>query len=392
MNNRQNISGLVLIISFAILTGLVSCESSETSPGTKGTEGNPCYQNGTCNAGLSCLSGYCVKVPQPDGGKSDGPLIDIAQADKSIMDVYTPPDRTKPDAPQVENTFQLCTDKKDNDGDGKIDCNDSDCWAFKVCADAGVPAPDSALVKPDSSSCTVEVCDGKDNDCDGKIDNGVCSIISSIGAPNANRLCDLSWDGTYLWVSAQVSYKAVFYQMDVSKKSVIKTVTYNPGTVFCPGVANLSNKNLLISTGNSSVLYEIDMSGTLKKTYFTGSSASMCAGLGILGNEVLMACYTDGIYSYTLGASSSNLFMACPGKSCQGMDYEKGYIFSSDVWSYNNYIYIVDYKTRSTLKTIPYPQTFSYNPSAAALGGDCLYVLDNGQKKIDKIQFTAACK
>ena len=298
----------------------------------------------------------------------------------------------KPDAPGTEDTFAKCTDKKDNDGDGKIDCNDSDCWAFKVCADAGVPAPDSALVKPDSSSCTVEVCDGKDNDCDGKIDNGVCSIISSIGAPNANRLCDLSWDGTYLWVSAQVSYKAVFYQMDVSKKSVIKTVTYNPGTVFCPGVANLSNKNLLISTGNSSVLYEIDMSGTLKKTYFTGSSASMCAGLGILGNEVLMACYTDGIYSYTLGASSSNLFMACPGKSCQGMDYEKGYIFSSDVWSYNNYIYIVDYKTRSTLKTIPYPQTFSYNPSAAALGGDCLYVLDNGQKKIDKIQFTAACK
>ena len=28
-----------------------------------GTEGGPCYGNSTCNSGLKCLSGLCVKVP-----------------------------------------------------------------------------------------------------------------------------------------------------------------------------------------------------------------------------------------------------------------------------------------------------------------------------------------
>jgi len=48
-----------------------------------------------------------------------------------------------------ENNAALCGDGIDNDGDGKIDCADSDCAAF----------------------CVPEACqDGKDNDSDGKID------------------------------------------------------------------------------------------------------------------------------------------------------------------------------------------------------------------------------
>lgn len=190
MISRQYISESTLILSFAILTGLVSCENSDTSPGA---EGSPCYQNGTCNAGLTCLSGYCVKVPQSDGGhrdglivdarspdgpgldarKGDGHLTDFAQVDKGIMDVHTPLDQTKPDALLVENTFQLCTDKKDNDGDGKIDCDDPDCKMFIICQpDSGI-LPDKTAPKPDAASIenTYQLCtDKKDNDGDGKTD------------------------------------------------------------------------------------------------------------------------------------------------------------------------------------------------------------------------------
>src|SRR5438105_1920257 len=34
-----------------------------------------------------------------------------------------------PDAPIPENTYEKCTDKIDNDGDGATDCDDPDCWA-----------------------------------------------------------------------------------------------------------------------------------------------------------------------------------------------------------------------------------------------------------------------
>lgn len=38
-----------------------------------GTEGGACYPNGTCNAGLSCLSKLCVKAPVENSGCSVGP-------------------------------------------------------------------------------------------------------------------------------------------------------------------------------------------------------------------------------------------------------------------------------------------------------------------------------
>ena len=33
-----------------------------------GTEGGPCFTNGTCNDGLTCLSDLCVSIPKPDDG------------------------------------------------------------------------------------------------------------------------------------------------------------------------------------------------------------------------------------------------------------------------------------------------------------------------------------
>jgi hypothetical protein len=53
-----------------------------SSVGTQGKEGEPCYDNGTCNEGLSCLSSLCVN-PAADGGTSgvDGASAADAGAD-----------------------------------------------------------------------------------------------------------------------------------------------------------------------------------------------------------------------------------------------------------------------------------------------------------------------
>jgi hypothetical protein len=35
---------------------------------------------------------------------------------------------------ETENTRQLCSDHADNDGDGRVDCADQDCWDLTICA------------------------------------------------------------------------------------------------------------------------------------------------------------------------------------------------------------------------------------------------------------------
>lgn len=48
----------------------INTETGRCRPGEgereQGTEGGPCYGNDTCNPGLKCLSGLCVKVPVAD--------------------------------------------------------------------------------------------------------------------------------------------------------------------------------------------------------------------------------------------------------------------------------------------------------------------------------------
>jgi hypothetical protein len=49
---------------------------------------------------------------------------------------------------QPERTAALCADNLDNDGDGRVDCADQDCWQFAFCRDSGpmpdLPVPDLA--------------------------------------------------------------------------------------------------------------------------------------------------------------------------------------------------------------------------------------------------------
>lgn len=59
--------------------------------------------------------------------------------------------------PFKEPLVEICNDNKDNDKDGKTDCNDEDCFGVDECKD---------IVPPISEICN----DGKDNDEDSKVD------------------------------------------------------------------------------------------------------------------------------------------------------------------------------------------------------------------------------
>ncbi len=49
-----------------------SAAADKGAVGGMGSEGQPCYPNSTCNAGLTCLSKLCVVAPEPDDGCSVG--------------------------------------------------------------------------------------------------------------------------------------------------------------------------------------------------------------------------------------------------------------------------------------------------------------------------------
>src|ERR1041385_5615350 len=58
----MKLSGVLLCGSL-----LLGCGKDSFSEGQSGAEGNPCFANGTCNAGLSCRSKTCVNL-DPDSG------------------------------------------------------------------------------------------------------------------------------------------------------------------------------------------------------------------------------------------------------------------------------------------------------------------------------------
>ena len=130
---RSNAAAIILLLGLTISLGCISCADEPT-----GTEGNPCYPNKTCNEGLTCLSGYCVKVPVPDGSRTDGPPADGNRPDSGRTDV--------PRADLFRN------DKWQGDGpraDAKVpqpDALQPDAKSPK----SDLQAPDSKIVKPDA--------------------------------------------------------------------------------------------------------------------------------------------------------------------------------------------------------------------------------------------------
>jgi hypothetical protein len=63
----------------AVGLALAACGKPQPNPGT---ERGPCYGNGTCNAGLSCLSGLCVmaETGSPTSAAPSPPMADACDA------------------------------------------------------------------------------------------------------------------------------------------------------------------------------------------------------------------------------------------------------------------------------------------------------------------------
>ncbi len=67
--------GLVGLTSFSIASGCDDGSSSDASGGTRGAEGQACRADGTCDAGLSCLSNLCVDAATGVGGTGTGGTV-----------------------------------------------------------------------------------------------------------------------------------------------------------------------------------------------------------------------------------------------------------------------------------------------------------------------------
>jgi len=79
-----------------VLVALAACGKPANSDGT---ERGACYGNGTCNAGLSCLSGRCVRLPEADCDSVADTLASIELGN------YAPKDQR---APRVAALVAIC--------------------------------------------------------------------------------------------------------------------------------------------------------------------------------------------------------------------------------------------------------------------------------------------
>jgi hypothetical protein len=106
--------------------------------------------NATCGTNYSC--GLCHIDPKGGGPLTSGGEGYAASGNNACY--FCPND---PDCSTCTPTTEICNDGKDNDCDGKTDCNDSDCSGSSYCGGGCTPVKEN---------CT----DGKDNDCDALID------------------------------------------------------------------------------------------------------------------------------------------------------------------------------------------------------------------------------
>ncbi|MGF1466454.1 MAG: hypothetical protein ACFCGT_09990 [Sandaracinaceae bacterium] len=86
-----------------------------------------------------------------------------------------------------------CSDGRDNDGDGAVDCDDLPCCAVTACAAAArcraLDAGPAGCV-PEAEEETAALCgDRRDNDCDGRLDCQDLDCIGTCGVEASNPAC-----------------------------------------------------------------------------------------------------------------------------------------------------------------------------------------------------------
>jgi len=76
VNTRKSLAAVAIMLAAAITPACGNSDNPSSTPGkAAGTEGGPCYGNGTCNADLVCLSNLCVNAGTGgSGGSGDAGL------------------------------------------------------------------------------------------------------------------------------------------------------------------------------------------------------------------------------------------------------------------------------------------------------------------------------
>ncbi len=118
---------------------------SGTSGFPAGSERGPCYGNGTCDPGLSCMSDVCVRPAGADTAGDPGMSWDVPPAD-DVLDTISVPDGCTPSC-----TGRQC---------GSNGCGGScgDCPDGKTCSDAGACVATCA----DDGHCDADCSDDPD--------------------------------------------------------------------------------------------------------------------------------------------------------------------------------------------------------------------------------------
>lgn len=121
-----------------------------------------------CKTSADCFDGYPCTLDQCTNGQCNHGPMDADQ--DGFLDIQCGGQDCDDGNPQIKpGVNELCSDGKDNNCDGLIDCADSSCQTTPACS--CIPG-------------SIETCDDKqDNDCDGLID---CNDPDCKGAPMCN--------------------------------------------------------------------------------------------------------------------------------------------------------------------------------------------------------------
>ena len=231
-----------LVYFSLVVIFLAGCGSS--GGGEAGTEGGPCYPNGTCNSGLECLSNLCVNlwntldvvdtVETPDDSlqQSDAKSPDIASDNQPIEDDGGLSDLELPDTSAKDDGDNLSSEEGDiasdtdvgpetcepscvskecgDDGcgnvcgscgtnekcglDGQCSCVADSVECKNVCCDVGQVCFEEACC---TSDCIDKVCgdDGCGGSCGGCEDQFQCQDGTCVYQPDCgNTTCDTDLD------------------------------------------------------------------------------------------------------------------------------------------------------------------------------------------------------
>ena len=243
-----------------------------------GSEGGPCYGNGTCDKGLICASRLCVKLPT-DGGPRERSVKDL-RADKAkghdgiVPDLIVLPDGSGSLAP-CSKPGQSCKAK-------------DPCAVVAVCGADKLCRPTLMQNCDDKLSCTTDSCKGA----------GLCANIPLAGSCALPVLSGGKTQITCFKVGA--------------KKAGDPCMACNP-TTHDGGVTNATSWSPITggvcNDNNSCTKNDTCINGSCKGTYYGnlcadgfGCTTDLCDGKGgCLGNKLMSGwcmingvCYKDG--------------------------------------------------------------------------------------------------